>query len=30
MWLSQTALLGSRQDMDSIVAAIQKIQRAWG
>jgi hypothetical protein len=29
-WLSQTALLGSRDDLDDIVAAIRKIQAAWG
>jgi dTDP-4-amino-4,6-dideoxygalactose transaminase len=30
IWLAQNTLLGDRADMDSIVAAAQKIQRAWG
>lgn len=30
VWLSQTVLLGDHGDMDSIVEAAQKIQRAWG
>lgn len=30
IWLAQNTLLGDRADMDSIVAAVQKIQRAWG
>lgn len=29
VWLGQTMLLGSYQDMDSIVETIWKIQRAW-
>lgn len=29
VWLSQTVLLGDRADMDSIVEAAGKIQRAW-
>lgn len=29
IWLAQNTLLGDRADMDSIVAAIAKIQRAW-
>ena len=29
LWLTQTALLGDQGDMESIVAAIRKIQRAW-
>ncbi len=29
-WLFQYALLGEKMDMDDIVAAILKIQRAWG
>jgi dTDP-4-amino-4,6-dideoxygalactose transaminase len=28
-WLAQNTLLGERADMDSIVAAARKIQRAW-
>ncbi|MEJ5197911.1 MAG: DegT/DnrJ/EryC1/StrS family aminotransferase [Anaerolineae bacterium] len=28
-WLAQNTLLGDRADMDSIVAAIRKIQEAW-
>ncbi len=28
-WLAQNTLLGDRVDMDSIVAAVRKIQRAW-
>ena len=30
IWLGQNTLLGDRADMDSIVAAAQKIQRIWG
>ena len=30
LWLPQYALLGSRRDMDDIVAAALKVQRAWG
>jgi dTDP-4-amino-4,6-dideoxygalactose transaminase len=30
VWLAQNTLLGDRADMDSIVAAAQKIQRIWG
>jgi dTDP-4-amino-4,6-dideoxygalactose transaminase len=29
-WLAQNTLLGDSADMDSIVAAVRKIQRAWG
>jgi hypothetical protein len=29
-WLFQYALLGEKTDMDDIVAAMRKIQRAWG
>lgn len=29
VWLNQTAFLGSQADMDSIVEAAKKIQRAW-
>ena len=29
-WLAQNTLLGTQADMDSIVAAICKIRRAWG
>ncbi|MGH2562714.1 MAG: DegT/DnrJ/EryC1/StrS family aminotransferase [Thermomicrobiales bacterium] len=29
IWLNQTALLGTPADVESIVAAIEKIQRAW-
>ncbi len=29
-WLAQNTLLGDQEDMDSIVAAVRKIQRAWG
>jgi hypothetical protein len=28
-WLSQTALLGNREDLGDIVTAIRKIQAAW-
>jgi dTDP-4-amino-4,6-dideoxygalactose transaminase len=28
-WLAQNTLLGDRADMDSIVAAVRKIERAW-
>jgi dTDP-4-amino-4,6-dideoxygalactose transaminase len=30
VWLFQTTLVGGRSDIDSIVEAAQKIQRAWG
>ena len=30
VWIFQYALLGDRSDMDSIVEAARKIQRAWG
>ena len=30
IWLSQNALLGTRQDMDDILEAVNKIKRAWG
>ncbi len=30
LWLRQNALLGTREDMDDIVRAALKIQRAWG
>lgn len=30
IWLGQVALLDDRSDIDSIVAAARKIQRAWG
>ena len=29
-WLAQNTLLGDRADMDTIVAAVDKIRRAWG
>ncbi len=29
LWLAQTALLGDREDMDDILAAVEKIKRAW-
>lgn len=29
VWLQQTTLLGTQEDMESIVEAVQKIQRAW-
>jgi len=29
LWLRQNALLGNREDMDDIILAAQKIQRAW-
>jgi hypothetical protein len=29
VWVRQNALLGSRADMDDVVRAAQKIQRAW-
>ena len=29
LWIQQTALLGTRQDMDDIVSAVEKIQNAW-
>lgn len=29
MWVRQNALLGSRADMDDVVRAAQKVQRAW-
>ena len=29
VWLFQNLLLGSREDMDDIVEAVAKIQRAW-
>jgi len=28
-WLAQNTLLGERGDMDSIVAAVRKIQQEW-
>ncbi|MDQ1301124.1 MAG: hypothetical protein QG637_1045, partial [Chloroflexota bacterium] len=30
VWLAQNTLLGDRGDMDSIVAAVRKIQQVWG
>jgi hypothetical protein len=29
LWIQQHALLGTRQDMDDIVGAVEKIQNAW-
>jgi dTDP-4-amino-4,6-dideoxygalactose transaminase len=29
VWIAQNALLGSQQDMQDILAAVEKIQRAW-
>ena len=29
VWIAQHAFLGTRDDMDSIVASIRKVQRAW-
>lgn len=29
LWLHQNVLLGSREDMDDIIAAARKVQRAW-
>lgn len=29
VWMSQNTLLGSQQDMDDILTAVEKIQRAW-
>jgi hypothetical protein len=29
VWLQQTALLGTKADMDSIIDAMKKIQGAW-
>jgi dTDP-4-amino-4,6-dideoxygalactose transaminase len=29
LWISQNALLGEQKDMDDIVSAVEKIQKAW-